>query len=243
MERLIAAVKQVLNLDLSTTQIAAFNIYARELAEWNEKFNLTAIRNPADVEIKHFADSVSCLGAMRLFNNGASANSLRMVDVGTGAGFPSLPLKIMCPEMRLTLVESVGKKVTFLNHMVEVLKLKDVEVVQGRAEDLGRETAHRERYDWAVARAVAEMRTLLEYLLPLVKKGGKVLAQKGESAPAEAQAAEHAAKLLGGTLEKIMPVELPGVVEARYLVVFGKVSATPQRYPRRTGLPGKEPLG
>lgn len=238
MERLVAAAKQLLNMDLTPTQIGAFEVYARELAEWNEKFNLTAIRNPAEVEIKHFADSLSCLMVMRPPINGG-----RLIDIGTGAGFPGLPLKIMLPDLRLTLVESVGKKVTFLNHMVDVLKLKDVQVVQGRAEELGQMSAHRERYDWAVARAVAEMRTLLEYLLPLAKKGGKVLAQKGESAPVEAHTAEHAAKLLGGTLERITPVELPGIAEPRYLVVFNKVAATPQKYPRRTGLPGKEPLG
>lgn len=237
MERLVAAAKQILNLDLAPSQISAFRIYANELAEWNEKFNLTAIKTPAEVEIKHFADSLSCLLALRHLSAGG-----RMVDVGTGAGFPGLPLKIIHPELRLTLVESVGKKVTFLNHMVTTLGLKDVQVVQARAEELGQQPAHRERYDFAVARAVAEMHTLLEYLLPLVKKGGKVLAQKGESAPVEAQAAEHAAQLLGGSLERILPVELPGVVELRYLVVFNKASATPQRYPRRTGLPSKEPL-
>lgn len=237
MERLTAAVKQILNLDLTPTQLAAFRVYAKELAEWNEKFNLTAIKTPAEVEIKHFADSVSCLLALRNGNG-----SLRVIDVGTGAGFPGLPLKIMCPDLRLTLVESVGKKVTFLNHMVTALGFKDVQVIQGRAEELGQQPAHREKYDWAVARAVAEMRTLLEYLLPLAKKGGKVLAQKGESAPVEAQAAEHAAQLLGGSLERIVPVELPSIVEPRYLVIFNKASATPQRYPRRTGLPSKEPL-
>jgi 16S rRNA (guanine527-N7)-methyltransferase len=237
MERLIAAVKQILNVELTPGQVGAFRTYAAELAEWNEKFNLTAIRTPAEVEIKHFADSLSCLLVMR-----NPTLSGRLIDVGTGAGFPGVPLKIMYPELKLTLVESVGKKVTFLEHLVGKLGLKDVRVLQKRAEELGQETGQRETYDWAVARAVAETRTLLEYLLPLVKKGGKVLAQKGESAPAEAQAAEHAAKILGGSLERIVPVELPGVVEPRYLVVFSKVSATPQRYPRRTGLPGKEPL-
>jgi 16S rRNA (guanine527-N7)-methyltransferase len=153
-----------------------------------------------------------------------------------------LPIKIIYPEMRLTLVESVGKKVTFLNHMVETLGLKNVQVINGRAEEVGRDAAHREQYEWAAARAVAEMRTLLEYLLPLVHVGGKVLAQKGESALTEARAAERAAKLLGGQLEQIRPVELPGLPDKRYLVVFNKVSAISNKYPRRTGLPSKEPL-
>ncbi|HLB50107.1 MAG TPA: 16S rRNA (guanine(527)-N(7))-methyltransferase RsmG [Anaerolineales bacterium] len=239
MEKLIAAAKQILGLDLTPPQVAAFRTYAAELAEWNDKFNLTAIKDPAGIEIKHFADSLSCLLAIRPTPNAPRST---LIDVGTGAGFPGVPLKIVCPEMRLTLVESVGKKVTFLNHLVGKLELKDVTVIKARAEEVGRDAAHRERYDWAVARAVAEMPTLLEYLLPLVKRGGKALAQKGESAPAETHGAEHAAKLLGGCLAQIMPVELPGVVEPRYLVVFDKIAATPSKYPRRPGVPGKEPL-
>ncbi|MBM4423535.1 MAG: hypothetical protein FJ030_09105 [Chloroflexi bacterium] len=140
------------------------------------------------------------------------------------------------------MVESVGKKAAFLNHIVGKLELKDVIVIKGRAEEVGRDAARRERYDWAVARAVAEMPTLLEYLLPLVKRGGKALAQKGENAPAETHGAEKAAGILGGCLAQIIPVELPGVVEPRYLVVFDKVAATPAKYPRRPGTPSKEPL-
>ncbi len=239
MDHLAPAVKQLLGFDLTPAQIAAFRTYAAELAEWNEKFNLTAIKSPADVEIKHFADSLSCLLA---FRNQHAARAFRMVDVGTGAGFPGIPLKIVCPEMKLTLVESVGKKVTFLEHVVNKLELKDVAALKARGEEVGRDAAHRECYDWAVARAVAELPTLLELLLPLVKVGGKVLAQKGENAPAEAQGAEKAAGILGGTLERVTPVELPGVAGCRYLVVFDKTAATPAKYPRRPGVPGKEPL-
>jgi 16S rRNA (guanine527-N7)-methyltransferase len=234
MDHLSVIVKQLLNIDLTPQQIVAFDIYAAELAEWNEKFNLTAIKTPADVELKHFADSLSCLLVVE--------QPKSLIDIGTGAGFPGLPIKIMYPEMRLTLVESVGKKVTFLNHMVEKLALKNVQVINGRAEEVGRDNAHREKYDWAVARAVAEMRTLLEYLLPLVRVGGNVLAQKGESAPAEAQAAEKAAKFLSGRLAQVKPIELPGLPDRRYLVVFNKVAGTSNKYPRRTGLPSKEPL-
>lgn len=239
MDKLIAAAKQILNLDLSPPQVAAFRAYTAELAEWNEKFNLTAIKKPAEVEIKHFADSLSCLIALR-----QTANEKRqmLIDVGTGAGFPGLPLKIICPEIRLTLVESVGKKAAFLEHVVGKLELKEVRVIKLRAEEIGREKEHREAYDWAVARAVAEMRTLLEYLLPLVKVGGKALAQKGENAPAETQGAEKAARILGGALAQITPVELPGIAEPRYLVVFNKIAATPAKYPRRPGVPAKEPL-
>jgi 16S rRNA (guanine527-N7)-methyltransferase len=239
MNRLIVAARQILNLDLTPTQLAAFQCYAAELAEWNEKFNLTAIKNPAEVEVKHFADSLSCLLALR---QAPGLKRPSLIDVGTGAGFPGLPLKIVCPELKLTLVESVGKKVKFLEHVIARLDLKEVVVVQARAEELGQTPAHREKYDWAVARAVAELRTLLEYLLPLAKVGGRILAQKGEGAPAEAQGAERAAKILGGSLAQLRPVELPGVVESRYLVVFNKVAATPAKYPRRPGTPGKEPL-
>ncbi len=239
MNRLSSAVKQLLGLDLTPTHLAAFRTYAAELATWNEKFNLTAIKNPGDVEIKHFADSLSCLAVLR---SSSPIHRLSLIDIGTGAGFPAVPLKIVCPEMKLTLVESVGKKVAFLEHLVGKLELKDVIVIKSRAEEVGQDRTHRERYDWAVARAVAEMPILLEYLLPLVKIGGKMLAQKGESAPAETHGAERAAKILGGSLAQITPVELPGVVEARYLVVFDKVAATPGKYPRRPGAPSKEPL-
>ncbi len=239
MERLVSGAKQLLALDLSAPQVAAFRAYADELAEWNQKFNLTAIKNPAEVEIKHFLDSLTCLLAIRGTRH---PSPVSLIDVGTGAGFPGLPLKIVCPEMRLTLVESVGKKMTFLEHIVGRLGLKEVTLVKARVEEAGREAAHREKYDWAVARAVAEMRTLLEYMLPLVKVGGKVLAQKGENAPAETHGAGHTAQVLGGCLAQITPVELPGIAEQRFLVVFDKVAATPGKYPRRPGTPGKEPL-
>jgi 16S rRNA (guanine527-N7)-methyltransferase len=238
MDYLAHTVKQLLNLDLTPSQITSFRLYAQELAAWNEKFNLTAIKEPKDVEIKHFADSISCLLAIR------PTHGIRLIDVGTGAGFPGVPLKIVCPDIKLTLVESVGKKVKFLNHLIEKLELKNVTVIQSRAEEIGQQAEYRERYDWAVARAVAVMPILLEYLLPLVKVGGKVLAQKGESAPAEAQGkdAEKAARILGGTLDQIKQVELPTIVEPRYLVIFNKTAATPNKYPRRAGTPAKEPI-
>lgn len=166
----------------------------------------------------------------------------RVIDVGTGAGFPGLPLKIIVPEMRLTLVESVGKKADFCRHIVNSLGLSGVEIIQDRAEALGHLPRHRQQYDWALARAVAVMPALVEYLLPLVRVGGAALAMKGENAPAEAHSAEHALHLLGGRLRKLTPVTLPGVVEERYLVVVDKVAATPDAYPRRIGIPAKHPL-
>jgi 16S rRNA (guanine527-N7)-methyltransferase len=144
--------------------------------------------------------------------------------------------------MKLTLVESVGKKVTFCKHIVDVLGLENVDVIQTRAEDLGQDARHREKYDGAVARAVANLNVLSEYLIPLVKIGGTVLAQKGESGPAEAQSAEQAMKLLGGKLRQLIPVNLPGVVDDRYLILVDKVAATPPKYPRKPGIPAKQPL-
>jgi 16S rRNA (guanine527-N7)-methyltransferase len=144
--------------------------------------------------------------------------------------------------MALTLVESVGKKAMFCEHIVRLLGLEGVEVIKGRAEDVGCMPAHRERYDWSVARAVAEMRVLAEYLLPLVHVGGTALALKGESGPAESQAADKAMRMLGGQLNQIIPVDLPGLPDDRYLVLIGKKAATPPKYPRKAGMPMKHPL-
>ncbi len=166
----------------------------------------------------------------------------RVIDVGTGAGFPGLPLKILYPQMHLTLVKSIGKKAAFCERVAAKLRLERVDIIQMRAEELGRLEQHRERYDWALARAVAVMPVLLEYLLPLAKVGGCVLAMKGESGPAEAQKSEAAAQILGGHLRQLQVVTLPGVVEERYLVTVDKIATTPEKYPRRVGIPAKRPL-
>jgi 16S rRNA (guanine527-N7)-methyltransferase len=167
---------------------------------------------------------------------------LRLIDVGTGAGFPGIPLKIVYPTMHVTLVESVGKKAMFCQHIVSKLGLEGIEMIQTRAEEIGQKPAHRESYDYAVARAVASLNILSEYLLPLVRIGGVVLAQKGETASVEAQSAEKAMKLLGGKLKQIIPIQLPNVVDERYLVLIDKVNATPKEYPRKAGIPSKTPL-
>jgi 16S rRNA (guanine527-N7)-methyltransferase len=236
MEKLAQHARELFDIHLAPAQLQALKVYERELLDWNEKMNLTAIREPEQVRTKHFLDSLSCMPVMR------GTDMARMIDVGTGAGFPGLPLKLVCPEIKLTLVESVGKKVQFCEHVVKKLQIDQVEIIQKRAEDVGRMSAHRQNYDWAVARAVATLPVLVEYLLPLVRIGGVVLAMKGESAPAEAHSAEHAIQMLGGHLRKLVPVILPGVVEERYLVVVDKVAATPPKYPRRAGIPAKRPL-
>lgn len=226
----------LLGIRLTSAQIEALSIYEQQLLEWNERVNLTAIRDPEKIRIKHFLDSLTCLLAMH------NTPMERVIDVGSGAGFPGIPLKIACPNMQLTLVESVGKKADFCRHIVQKLCLSGVEIVQERAETIGQMAAHREGYNWAVARAVAELPVLVEYLLPLVCIGGAMLAMKGESAPVETQVAEKAARLLGGRVDRLVPVTLPGVAEQRFLVVVSKVAATPNQYPRRAGLPAKKPL-
>jgi 16S rRNA (guanine527-N7)-methyltransferase len=236
MEELAQNVRALLGVRLTGKQLQAFHQYERELLAWNARFNLTAIDDPQKIRSKHFLDSLTCLLAMR------DTPMERVIDVGSGAGFPGLPLKIICPSIRLTLVESVGKKAAFCRHMVKTLELDKVDVVQERAETVGNMLDHRQKYDWAVARAVAFMPALVEYLLPLVRVGGRVLAMKGESGPAEAQAAEYAIRVLGGHLRQLVPVTLPGVEEERYLVVIDKVAATPDSYPRRVGIPQKRPL-
>jgi 16S rRNA (guanine527-N7)-methyltransferase len=236
MEQIAQEFFDLTGTQLTSQQVTALEIYAKELAEWNSLHNLTAIRETEQVRVKHFLDSLSACLAMR----GSTVE--RVIDVGTGAGFPGLPLKIVYPQMQLTLVESVGKKTAFCDHLVGKLGLSGVEVIQIRAEELGQLAAYREKYDWALARAVAIMPVLLEYLLPLVKVGGSVLAMKGESGPAEAHAAEKAIQLLGGHLRQLVPLTLPGVVEERYLVVVDKVATTPKKYPRRVGIPAKRPL-
>lgn len=228
--------KNLLGLQLSSKQVELFELYEKELLEWNEKFNLTAIRKPEEIRSKHFLDSLTVLQGFK------EPKPVRMIDIGTGAGFPGIPLKIAYPHLRLTLVESVGKKADFCRHMVEVLHLERVDVLQARAEDLGQLTGQREVYDLAVARAVAALPVLAEYLLPLVKVGGRMIAQKGESAPAEVHAAEHAVKVLGGRVQQLKSIILPGVADERFLVIIDKIATTPSMYPRRAGLAAKRPL-
>ena len=236
MKELAQQVHALVGIRLTRLQLATLGQYEGLLLEWNSRYNLTAIRDPQEIRAKHFLDSLTCLIVLR------GTPMERVIDVGSGAGFPGIPLKIACPDMQLTLLESIGKKADFCRHVVQSLNLKAVSVISGRAETLGQTSDHRQRYDWALARAVAVMPVLAEYLLPLVKIGGHALAMKGESAPAEAQSAENALRLLGGSLRQLIPVTLPSVVEERYLVVVDKTASTPAAYPRRVGIPAKKPL-
>jgi 16S rRNA (guanine527-N7)-methyltransferase len=236
MEKLAQDANNLLGIHLSPRQLACFERYEKELVEWNARFNLTAIRDSEGIRAKHFLDSLTCLLAWR------DVPPASLIDVGTGAGFPGLPLKILYPGLDLALVESVGKKAAFCRHAAASLGMERVDVITARAEEVGQNPRYRERFDWAVARAVAALPILVEYLLPLVKVGGGVLAQKGESGPAEAHASERALRMLGGRLRQVIPVHLPGVAEDRYLIVIDKVAATPPNYPRREGIPAKKPL-
>jgi len=236
MEKLAREAQGLFGIHLTGRQMVLLAAYQRELVAWNEKINLTAIRDAEGIRTKHFLDSFSCVLAWK-------ENPPRsLIDVGTGAGFPGIPLKILYPSLQLTLVESVGKKAAFCEHITEMLKLDGVQVIASRAEEVGRLPACRETYQWAVARAVADLSVLVEYLLPLVRVGGAILAQKGQSGPAEAHAAEKAMRILGGRMRQLIPITLPTIVEDRYLVIIDKIAATPPQYPRRPGIPAKKPL-
>lgn len=248
---------QAIGLTLTPKELEAFRIYQGELAEWNTRFNLTAVHGETQVQIRHFLDSLSCLLAMGQENTASTVPrgeagkrisksirgiSLKAIDVGSGPGFPGIPLKIVCSNLKLTLLEATGKKATFLQHIVRLLDLKDVQIINDRAETVGQAPEHRERYDLALARAVAELPILAEYALPLCSLGGRVIAQKGHDAQMEVMSAERAIKLLGGALRYMLDVELPGLAEPRSLVVINKIARTPDIYPRRPGMPKKNPL-
>jgi 16S rRNA (guanine527-N7)-methyltransferase len=237
MEDLIENAWNLFGIRISASQQAAFETYESELMEWNARYNLTAIDNPQQIRLKHFLDSLSCTLAMR------DTPTNRVIDVGTGAGFPGIPLKILNPKIKLTLVESVAKKAVFCQHICEAVEINNVEIIQERAEIVAQRSEIREQCDWVIARAVAALPILVEYLLPLVRMGGYALAMKGESGPAEAQSAQAAIHILGGQVKQLIPVTLPGVEEERYLVVIEKIAATPDRFPRRVGIPAKRPLG
>ncbi|MDK1081416.1 MAG: 16S rRNA (guanine(527)-N(7))-methyltransferase RsmG [Anaerolineae bacterium] len=236
MEKLVRDARALFNVHLTGPQVKALTSFERELLDWNKKFNLTAIRDVVGIRTKHFLDSFSCVLAWK-------ANPPdSLIDIGTGAGFPGIPLKIIYPNTKVVLVESIGKKARFCRHVVDLLGLENIEVIQIRAETLGHMEEHREKYDWAIARAVAKMRVLSEYMLPLVRVGGSMLAQKGESGPAEYHQAETAIKKLGGELRQLLPLTLPGVVEERHLILVDKIGLTPLEYPRKSGVPTKNPL-
>ncbi len=232
----LRAAAQTYNVALSDQQVEAYRIYYELLIEWNEKINLTAITQPEQVAVKHMIDSLSCHNA-NVFFEGCS-----VIDVGTGAGFPGLPLKIFQENIQLTLLDSLNKRVKFLATIVETLQLNKVEVIHSRAEEGARQKVHREKYDVAVSRAVARLNVLCELCMPYVKVGGYFVALKGAQYVAEVDEAKHAVVILGGIFEKIVPVKLPGIDDVRAIIYVKKIKPTPVLYPRKAGTPEKDPL-
>lgn len=227
---------ELFGVHLDAEQLEKLDRYTDELLIWNARTNLTAIIEPSAVMIRHHLDSLSVLKSVKM------EKGMRVADVGTGAGFPGIPLHIAVDGLHTTLIESTGKKTDFLKHVVEILDLKRVSTINARAEDAGHLPQQRATYDIVVARAVARLPILLEYLLPLAKIDGLCVAMKGVTAREELESSAAALETLGGVAEDIHEVHLPDVPEPHYLVVVRKVRQTPNTFPRKPGIPAKKPL-
>jgi 16S rRNA (guanine527-N7)-methyltransferase len=222
--------------ELSDEQVNLFDIYYRELVEWNEKINLTAITEKEQVYIKHFYDSLS----LAFFVDLTQVHTL--ADIGSGAGFPSIPLKIMFPHLKVTIVDSLNKRILFLKQLIEKLSLSNVNCVHGRAEDVSRIPVFRDQFDLVTARAVAKLSVLNEFCLPFVKKGGFFVAMKGSDVRDETEEAAYSLKELNSRIIESNRMELPIEQSVRHLIRIEKVGPTPVKYPRKAGLPLKSPL-
>lgn len=229
-----------ISVPLSAEEIRAFQVYASMLKEKNKVMNLTAVDDDKGIAMKHFIDSLTLCPYIREEEK-KSDKTLTFADVGTGAGFPGLPVKISCPELSVTLMDSLEKRLKFLNEVITALDLKDCSTVHSRAEDAGRNKKYREKYDIVTARAVAKLSVLAEYCLPLVKVGGVFLAMKSHSDEEENEA-QKAIALLGGTIEKTDSFKLPGTDMERTIIVVRKIRPTPARFPRKAGTPSKTPI-
>jgi 16S rRNA (guanine527-N7)-methyltransferase len=222
--------------EVSDQQVEQFLLYRRELLEWNARFNLTAITDPDEILVKHFLDSLSLLTVY-------PQERASVLDIGAGAGFPGLPLKIVRPRWRVVLLEATGKKVTFLRHMIETLHLEGIEAAQGRAEEVAHQAAYRAKFDLVTARAVASLPTLLEYAAPFCHVGGvMIFLKKGELAD-ELASGKKAAAQLGARLKADIPVQIPGLDDGRRLLVWDQVRACPPTFPRSGSVMAKKPLG
>jgi 16S rRNA (guanine527-N7)-methyltransferase len=225
-----------LGISIDDMQIEKFLIYYELLVEWNSFMNLTAITGFNDVCMKHFIDSISLCKCIDC--NG----ELELIDIGTGAGFPGIPLKIVFPNLKITLLDSLGKRVKFLNEVIKKLGLSDITAIHGRAEDFAKPDELREKFDVCVSRAVANLSTLSEYCLPYVKSGGYFVAYKSEKINEEVKSADKAINILGGVIDEQVELTLPGSDLYRNLVRVKKIKSTPNKYPRKSGIPSKEPL-
>ncbi len=224
---------QLNNIDLSENQYKQFYDYMNLLIEWNQKINLTAIIDPEEIIRKHFVDSLTILPYIE--------KNQKIIDIGTGAGFPGIPLKIVRPETNFTLLDSLNKRILFLEEIIKELNLEKIEAIHGRAEEYININNKREKYDIAVSRAVAELPTLLEYLLAYVKVGGKCICMKGPKAMEEIEKSKKAIDVLGGKIEKIENIQINGGLD-RNIIIIKKIKNTPEKYPRKAGKPSKEPI-
>lgn len=234
-QRLIENMKMI-SVELTDKQVSQFIKFYEMLVEWNKVMNLTGITEYDEVVMKHFVDSLSIV-KVNGFDNVTS-----IIDVGTGAGFPGIPLKIVFPEIKITLLDSLNKRIKFLNAVIDELELENVETIHGRAEDFSKKEDYREQYDLCVSRAVANLATLSEYCLPYVKEDGYFLPYKSGDIKEEAANSKKAVKILGGNIEDIISFEIPDTDMARTILKIHKTKATPKRFPRKAGLPTKEPI-
>lgn len=223
-----------LNFHFSVEQLEQFFVYMNLLIEWNEKINLTAIIEPEEIILKHFIDSITILKNIE--------DNSKIVDVGTGAGFPGIPLGIMNPTLKITLVDSLNKRLIFLQEVINNIKLENIELIHARAEEFGQNKKYREYFDISTSRAVANLSTLSEYLIPLVKIDGKIISMKASEANTEINDAKKAIEVLGGEIEQIEEFNLPQSDIGRTIIIIKKLKHTPNKYPRKPGIPSKEPI-
>jgi 16S rRNA (guanine527-N7)-methyltransferase len=239
MKKLIEGARK-LGIDLDARQVGQFELYCQELIEWNKRVNLTAVTDYSSVQIKHFLDSLTV--ALALPAKEMQRPDFDIVDVGTGAGFPGLPLKIVFPPPRLVLIEPTAKKTDFLHHVIRKLQLEKVEVLNARAEEAAHLSLYREQFALALSRAVAPLPTLVELTLPFCRIGGRFVGQKKGEIAGEISRAEKAIAALGGKLGQIKKIELNEFTDTRYLIIVDKIYPTPGKYPRRTGVPERRPI-
>ncbi|MFC1903642.1 16S rRNA (guanine(527)-N(7))-methyltransferase RsmG [Chloroflexota bacterium] len=238
MKRLASGAEK-LGLELAPEQLEKFQVYYEEMMDWNRRINLTAITDGEEVQVKHFLDSLTVIPVVKQL---IGEKDFSLIDVGTGAGIPGIPLKILFPEIKLVLLDATAKKAAFLNYIKDKLGLDGVEIVVGRAEDIARKVQYREKFNLVLSRAVAGLPALVELALPFVAVGGIFIAQKKGDIKREISQSARAINLLGGNLRETRRVDLEELSDKRWLIVIDKLAMTPEQYPRRPGIPVKRPL-